>query len=482
MSKKNKKTSHEQEVQQDIETPAAQISLADFIDFLEKNQDKIDKEPFDFVDLTEMIVFPSEQSDYLTAAIKKMSSLLASPTFTQAFNDYVSIKIFAEHNHLPEIEQLAAEIAQELRKIIDRPNSTEYHDYSVTELLQAGFNEDGTPKNELFEQVLTKARNRADRKTLPKLISNKEDYSITKPIDKISSVLFDALQQQQNDPNYISGQIGIEEALTIFELSEPTAIKSLSNNPDIYVSLSATFDGDLPAELSKKLTFDDEEVHDVVATMIKEGIKKTTLTHIYKRLYGKKARPSARDLKAIDNSLTKLGSCRVTIDNRKEIEANFDYPTYYDVTDNLIHYRAAHERTVINGMIVDGYIEFIGDDIPIMMKFAEARNNQITAVTTEQWAIPVRKTALTQALKRYLFRNIAAIKNGKLNNKMLYDTIFDHCPIGKNDRKARARAKEYISQMLEHWKKTNFIRNYVITEKGIVINPDKQQQIEAGKK
>lgn len=422
------------------------------------------------------VVLPAEAAEAIKDITAQMLEYMKTPEYkkhlenTDAVINYVKEHGFIKDDngadHIKENYKAIIKNAPELATIIEQlPEFSEAA--SIEDIMKAGFDDDGRPINSAFFPLF-------ENKNIKNLPALPKGNTIIKPIDKITKILFDTQLQRKKDPHFIPGQMSIDDALSMFEEIEPRNIRTGGNNQNICIYLSAGFDDKLPAHLSRELNAEEEEIHDVVATMIYEGRKYTTATEIYQRLNGKHKSPSSKDVKKIDDTMQKLRTCRITIDNKEEITAGYKYKEYIEVEDTLIHYRNARKKSVFNDAIKECYYEFIGDKLPIAFKFSIDRK-QISFVTTEQWATPVRKSPLTNRLKRYLYRQITAINKKEISNKMLLKSIYEGCHAEK-DKDKRRKIKNYIPDFLEHWKRTRLINDYIIGEKEIYINPTEEQK------
>lgn len=128
--------------------------------------------------------------------------------------------------------------------------------------------------------------------------------------------------------------------------------------------------------------------------------------------------------------------------------------------------------TTINGKIVDGTIHFLGKSI--LLKIADMKN-QIARCDQSLLAAPVRSTEQTLNLKGYLLERILKIKGSndpkrkkrvlKLNNIILFDTVYKKCGLDGNDTRRTAEYRKSISQILDHFINRDFIKAYRFIKK-----------------
>ena len=128
--------------------------------------------------------------------------------------------------------------------------------------------------------------------------------------------------------------------------------------------------------------------------------------------------------------------------------------------------------TTINGKIVDGTIHFLGKSI--LLKIADMKN-QIARCDQNLLDAPVRVTEQTLSLKGYLLERILRIKGSndpkrskrvrKLNNIILFDTVYKKCELDGNDSRRTTEYRKSISQILDHFINRDFIKAYRFLKK-----------------
>lgn len=272
------------------------------------------------------------------------------------------------------------------------------------------------------------------------------------PIDKPNKELWDMAEDSAKH----GGQIAIN-VLT----AEPVDEKK----PLVYLSID--FENlPLGVSITKTLTAYDKRVYIAVGALFNGGNKTVSLTQIY-RMMGYEKRPNSKDLGKINDSLTKMGWARLYINNEQENEV---IPKYKKMVYDAPLLAFERKTAIIDGKIVDGAIH-IGIEPP-MIKFARDRN-QVEPVTLQMLTTPISKTERNLEIEDYLMWRIAPMGNPKrvVRNKILFETLFRECHIRTTDRMAQSRAKETISKIMEHYKKTNFIKDYTIEADGVTIEP-----------
>jgi hypothetical protein len=238
------------------------------------------------------------------------------------------------------------------------------------------------------------------------------------PIDKPNKELWDMAEDSAKH----GGQIAIN-VLTGESVDEKL--------PLVYLSID--FDNlPLGVSITKTLTAYDKRVYIAVGALFNGGNKIVSLTQIYKMM-GYEKRPNSKDLKKINESLTKMGWARLYINNEQENEVIPKYKKMvYDAPLLAFERKAAY----IDGQLVDGAIH-IGIEPP-MIKFARDRN-QVEPVTLQMLTTPISKTERNLEIEDYLMNRIAPMGNPKrvVRNKILFETLFQECHIKKTDRMAQ---------------------------------------------
>ena len=158
-------------------------------------------------------------------------------------------------------------------------------------------------------------------------------------------------------------------------------------------------------KITKKLTQFDKRVYIAISALFNEGNKVISLTQIH-RTMGNEKRPSKEQLEKINNSITKMTGARITLDNSKEIKANYGYDKFiYDGSLLPLERGAA----VVNGQLADAAIHIFRE--PPAMSFAKQRK-QITTLDIKLLQSPLNKTESNLLIDDYLIERIARAKRG----------------------------------------------------------------------
>lgn len=224
-------------------------------------------------------------------------------------------------------------------------------------------------------------------------------------------------------------------------------------------------------EISKQLTPYDKRVYIACNALVKAGNAVFSLTQIY-RTMGNSKQPGVSDLEKINDSLTKMGSARIYVDNYGEAEAMPGYLRFkYDGL--LLPFNRV--SAYVNGVLTENAIQILGkpgeklEELPLF-SFARMRNNQLTVISRELLESPIKKTDANLLIDDYLLTRIAHMKRdgGTVSNKILYKSIYENCDIATT--KQRQRAPEKIKKYLDHYKKcSDGIKGYRKEPDGVTI-------------
>ena len=349
--------------------------------------------------------------DQYRAAIKEMGQ--------EAFLEGVRVR-FAEMikeqeaitEMLPELEGLAFELQKTLATMYDYLQS------------------------DRFREVIRTAREKAEVpavKNDPRTIARRAE-KLLYPVDKVNSEVWNYLSGA--DPN---GQI---------------RAKLRTGRTDTYlVFFSINFDDLDPAlKISKKLTAFDKLVYVATAALFQAGSDVISVSQIFREM-GNSNRPAPNQIQKIWESLTKMRSAVITMDNQKEIEAGSKYESFsYD--GQLLPFERI--SAYINGTLTDAAIHLFRE--PPLVQFARERK-QVTTIPRKLLESEVSKTEASLQIQDYLLERIGRMKRDpKAPRKILFSTIYENCGIAT--RNQRSRAPEKVKTFLEHYTKCDWIKGY----------------------
>ena len=292
-------------------------------------------------------------------------------------------------------------------------------------------------KSDRFREVIRTAREKAEVPAIkkdPRIIAKQAEkllYPLDKPNSKIWNMLSEADAHGQMMMNFRTGK-----------------------TKDVLVFYSINFDDLDPAlKISKKLTPYDKRVYIAAAALFNAGNDVITATQIFREM-GNSAPPAPDQIQKIWDSLTKMRSAVIQLDNQKETETIKKYGVFkYD--GQLLPFERI--SAYINNTLTDAAIHLFRE--PPLVSFARQRN-QVTTITRKLLESPISKTEANLQLEDYLLERIGHMKkpNSTTPRKILYATIFENC--GIESRNQRHRAPEKIKRYLEWYQKNGWILGY----------------------
>ena len=213
----------------------------------------------------------------------------------------------------------------------------------------------------------------------------------------------------------------------------------------------------------------DKEVCIAAASVFYEYGDIMTLSQIHYTM-GYNTKPNPEQLRKLKESLEKMRTLKIMIDNTSEHLAYSNIETF---PYNGVVLPWESREICVNGQVTDAVIHLFRE--PPLMTLARKRN-QITTISRSIQAAPFNKTPQNNILYDYLIDRITSIqreankkthKNKKASNRILYETVFEHLQLA--DAKAKRRVKEKIEDYLKHFKKEKLIKNYKKDDEGVSI-------------
>lgn len=188
---------------------------------------------------------------------------------------------------------------------------------------------------------------------------------------------------------------------------------------------------------------------------------------------GMSAAPTSYAL--ISETIIKLSHTDLSINNLLEAQKS-NFPIMQKETARLLPIR--RKDIIINGKMAKNAIKLM--EVPLIIEFAISRNQFVEFPLHILYDLPVSKTALNFSTVLYLFRQISHYRNGgrRSFNEINWQTLYDRNSI--KDHKARYR--NTVTKILEHFKQKEIITGYAISNKKITFSADKNKKIEAGEK
>ena len=419
--------------------------------------------------------------DNIDAAFKAVRSvadqitkIINSPAYKEAKEKLDAINLYIDEHEaeLAEFGELTAKqkllipfIKQELEEAKANP---EYQNYSIIDILKAGFDSEGQPTDSVFSQLIKRARARlrefeategavleiektsgeltAAAAEIPQIMaynSNKLSY----PLDRPNAVIWDLIGEAATGAT--NGQFKID-----------TSREGHENEALIYYGIN--FDELENIKSKKRLTPFDKRVYIAVGALHNAGNEIISTNQIYAYMGGGKTNPSARDKEKINDSLTKMGFARIYLDNLIESKVYKGYTRFkYDAP--LLPFERV--SAYINGKLSNDAIRLFRE--PPLISFARQRK-QITTIERRLLESPQSKTDENLRIEDYLIDRISHMKNQKkLSRKITYLKIYENCRITTKDQRRRAPGK--IRNLLDFYIKCDWIKGFTESEDGITI-------------
>lgn len=353
-------------------------------------------------------------------------------------------KIAAEYQELiesyPEVQALTPFLAVELE---EAQKQGQYQGITLKDLLSLAFYADGTPREGEYMPLVQKAREQ-----LPRIMAIPSD-KLPLPLDKLNAWIWGRLTPEELE------QISFDTA----------AGKDKRKGKEALINFGIDFDAlEAPGSgvtITKQLTPFDKRVYLAAASLFDAGNEIISTTQIYNTM-GYRGKPSSEHTQRINESLSKMGTARVKIDNSNEA-AQYKGYTVFKYDASLLPFERI--SAYINNQITEAAIHLFRE--PPLVTFAKDRK-QITSIPKPLLETPVSKTETNLRFEDYLLQQISHMKNNKrFSRSMLYSTIFNACQI--TTQKQKQRAPETIRRILNHYTDQRFITGYIETKESITI-------------
>lgn len=288
----------------------------------------------------------------------------------------------------------------------------------------------------------------------PPAIHTKSLCKVLFPLDKVSSLVWDS----QSINAYAD-----ENGLLHLSAEKKGSKKEATITCGIFFDELEEWEQQGVVKITKQLTHYDMRVYIAADALYGQNGECMSLGQIHYAM-GNTSKPSKNQLQKINDSLTKMGTARLYLNNNDEIIVNKGYPKF--VHDGAL---LPFERisAYVNNALCDSAIRLLRD--PPLMAFAKGRK-QVTSIPRKLLESPISKTEGNLQIEHYLIDRIARMKNGRnSNHKILYQTIYERCNI--TTRLQRSRTPEKIRRILGHYKDEKYIKGYTEEADSITIRP-----------
>lgn len=384
---------------------------------------------------------------------------------------YIADNADALAGQLEEMEQLEPYIEKELRK-------PEYKGLTLEQLSDApATDENGNPTEYalLYEKAIFAAVEARDKDLAqaPNIAAVRAD-SVEYPVDKVNTKIWNLLEDDTQ------GQIKVA--------MESTQDKKKGRMLNLLYSIN--FDSlEDEIKVSKRLTPFDKRVYIAAATLYNiqknRGVEDIviTLTQIHYAM-GNSTNPNEKQLQKIYESISKMNSAHITVDNSQEADA-YNYPRFvYD--GKLLPFERM--TALVNGRLNEAAIHLFRE--PPVMTFAKQRN-QVTTIDIKVLQSPFSKTDGNLLIEDYLIERISREKSNYKKRldaykrdmrkpeekrkglkkpepmlKILFETLYKETGL---KGKQTERAPKKIQGYLEHQKQEGFITGYTIKKDAAII-------------
>lgn len=263
------------------------------------------------------------------------------------------------------------------------------------------------------------------------------------PLDKVNSTVWKLFEADAG------GQLGI-------------ATEKQGSNKEINVLYTINFDAlGEGITVSRRLTAFDKRVYGAISTIFNEGENIITIRQIHAKM-GNVGNPSKNQVEKINTAITKMMRAQIFVNNKQEINANYNYPRFeYDGALLPIERMSA----IVNGQLTDAAIHIFRE--PPLSTFARGRK-QITTIEVKLLQSPISKTDANLLIDDYLLERILRAKRAKKGScRILLATLFENAEI--TTKKQKQRAPEKIRSYLDHYKLCGTIKSYSISDSAISV-------------
>ncbi len=315
------------------------------------------------------------------------------------------------------------------------------------------------PKNwksdaESREPLTLNTLQKLNTKRIPPNIVAKEVFGIDYPIDKVNNNIWNLLAGAEKN-----GQLSIR-----FNAAKHNSGKQAN------VLYSINFDNlGAGVRITKTLTPFDKRVMIAVAALYNAGNEVVSVSQIYEKM-GNAGRPSAAQIKKVNDSLDKLQAAHIFLTNN--YGENAETETYskravFEYSGSILPMERM--SAYINGQLAETAVHLFRE--PPLVSFARDRS-QITTVEPKLLQSPLSKTDQNLMIDDYLIDRIAKMKRTKANRKqpitkILFSSLNESCK--RTTTKQKQRTPETVYKYLDYYTECNFIEGYTKEPDGVDI-------------
>lgn len=267
-------------------------------------------------------------------------------------------------------------------------------------------------------------------------VKTKQIRNINIPLDKVNSQI-----RLLGGPDF--------DKRLLFDMANE---KDQENGIQVFITLMMDFEEakKLGVRFSKDLNSYDQRVMQGIGAVFNESGPITSIRKIYHGM-GNKGAPSKAQREKIYDSIRKMISATITIDNRREVARYKNYPLFtYEGPVLMADIITAR----IDGNITHEAIQIYRE--PALITFAKGRG-QIATIEIKHLQNDIKKSKYYYPIEAYLLERILRARTGG-QKSILMNTLYEKA--GLNDRRRQYEARPTIKELLDFWKGTGLIRNY----------------------
>ena len=219
------------------------------------------------------------------------------------------------------------------------------------------------------------------------------------------------------------------------------------------------------AVASQLLSEYDIAVHNSIANLFMANNKYVSYQTLYKTLTGnKKARPTPKIKREIEQSLIKLSTTLLYIDPSKEASLYPSLAGYKPKYRNMIYIEQDVEVNR-NNEITNDWIKILS--LPVLFEYAMAKKH-VGEVKLKVFNPPLSRNQDNIALVYYLVNRIERMKKSKVSRNINIDTAinqttdFTVCKSEGAIKNKKSRMFTTMTDTLDYWKEINYIKDYSI--------------------
>jgi hypothetical protein len=231
-----------------------------------------------------------------------------------------------------------------------------------------------------------------------------------------------------------------------------------------------------------KITAYDRRVYNAVGTLWLNERRTISLTEIFAIMNGyAKSNPSSKQLQAVERSIAKLNSIRISIDMTEEAQANIIKDKDALIKAGILKSKSDKVKSVILkgnmlycevGVItseqgkVFKIVQIIKE--PSLLTYNRVKNTLISIPMKYIGLTNSNATEKTMAFQDYLLMRIISYQRGKMReNKILYETLYRDSGIDRpKGAKDFFRDRETVRKLFDEWQKKGLILSYNEVKEG----------------